>query len=509
MRWLSLLPLLTLVSCGPTSGKSDIDGSNGGGIVDAEMSFADVPFSFPADAAGPADALSIYPDANVFDDANSACGDKWMCDMPVADGCNPGGGDTCDDGYDDDCDGKVDEGCACQQGAVQPCFAGPPGRRNVGACQDGSQTCVGSGEFTQWGDCVGGITPTAEVCDNLDNECNGCADDSPECCVVDLNCPAPGDMPDGQPFQDYVIDGTMFYSGTVTSWTWTVQGGPCDQLLDATSGNVSYTVAGENTSQLTLTPTLSGDYTITVTMDTPDGIKTCTFIVHIAGPGLRFELCWDTTGSVDLDLHAHKEDDGNNSPWFTSNGSTSTAQVNPEDCYYFNCTAGAHCALPPPFPCTPGGDVVDWGAAYNVSLITECEGSPQGATWQSFGGCHNPRLDIDNISTAGIPENINIDVPLDGQTYRTMVHYYGGSATTHPMVNVYCGGELKATYGAAPDFVPNFTTGGGFADGTIWRVVDVTPQVSGGVTTDCTLAPIHPPGMSTGYYVTTNGDLTY
>jgi len=502
MRRLNVLLLLTLWSCGPqVSGEID-----GGAVfdVDANMSFVDAPFV--VDASGPADSLSIYPDSQAFGDAASGCGDKWMCDTPVADNCNPGGGDACDDGYDDDCDGKVDEGCACQQGAVQPCFAGPPGRRNVGACQDGQQTCTGSGEFTQWGACVGGITPSSEVCDSLDNQCNGCVDDNPECCTVDLNCPGPGDLPDGQPFQPYVIDGTNFYSGTVTAWTWTVVGGPCDQLLDATSGNVSYTVAGANTSQLTLTPTLSGDYTITVTMQTPDGIKECTFIIHIGGPGLRFELCWDTTGSVDLDLHAHKEADGNNSPWFTTNGSTSTSQVNPEDCYYFNCTADAFCTLPP--LCLPGSDQVDWGAGYPDSPIAECSGTPLGAGWTGYGGCHNPRLDIDNIFTAGVPENINIDVPLDGETYRAMVHHYSGAVTTAPMVNVYCGGQLKATYGATPDTVPGFTDGGGFAAGPMWRVVDVTPQVTGGVTTDCTLTPLHPPGMMTGYHVT-NNDTSY
>jgi len=473
------------------------------------MTLVDAPFNTFPDASVGADASSAYPDGAVYDDANSTCGDQWMCMNPVADGCNVGGPEICDDGLDNNCDGQVDEGCACQQGAVQSCFKGPPGRRGVGACQDGQQTCVGSGEFTYWGPCTGGITPQAEVCDNLDNDCNGCADDNPTCCAVELSCPGPGDMPDGQPFQDYVIDGTQFWAGAATSWSWTVVGGPCDQLLDATSGNVSYTLSGESTSQLTIHPTLSGDYTVTVTINTPDGVKTCTFIIHIAGPGLRFELCWDTTGSVDLDLHAHKEADGNNSPWFTNNGQPSSGQINPEDCYYYNCKASAHCTLPPPFPCTAGSDVVDWGSAYTPSPISECSGSQEGTTWQNFGSCFNPRLDIDNISTAGIPENINVDVPLDGKTYRAMVHYYGGSATTHPMVNVYCGGVLKATYGASPDFVPNFTSGGGFAAGTIWRVVDVTTQVTGGVTTDCTLAPVHPPGMTTGYYVTTNDDMSY
>jgi hypothetical protein len=47
---------------------------------------------------------------------------------------------------------------------------------------------------------------------------------------------------------------------------------------------------------------------------------------------------------------------------------------------------------------------------------------------------------------------------------------------------------------------------GGYAKGPIWRVVDVTPQVNGaGETTDCTLAPLHPAGMTGGYSVTCPG----
>ena len=111
---------------------------------------------------------------------------------------------------------------------------------------------------------------------------------------------------------------------------------------------------------------------------------------------------------------------------------------------------------------------------------------------------------MDNISEVGRPENINIDNPLNGKTYRAMVHFYNGSQTTSPMVNIYCGGALKGTYGAAPDTV-SLTQSGGFGGGDMWRVVDVKPAVNGqGVTTDCELTPLHPPGESEGYFVTTD-----
>jgi hypothetical protein len=70
-------------------------------------------------------------------------------------------------------------------------------------------------------------------------------------------------------------------------------------------------------------------------------------------------------------------------------------------------------------------------------------------------------------------------------------------------VNVYCGGELRGTYGAAPDLVEGFADGGGREMGDMWRVVDVTTSVAGGVV-GCDVSPIHPAGEMGGYHVTTS-----
>ena len=463
-----LLATLLWIGCGPTPRDDDDDDGDGGTELDAGDLDAAV-----LDAAD-IDAMESPPDAAELD--AEICGDL-TCTTPVNDNCGPA--EICNNGMDDNCNQQVDEGCLCSPGAVQQCFRGQPGRRNVGSCVDGQQTCQGSGEFTQWGPCTGGIAPGNEACDSQDNNCNGCVDDDPSCCVVELACPGPGDLPDGAPFVPYVIDGTAFFGGAVQSWSWTVSGGPCDRLFLTTTTPVvqSFTLSGQNTSMLTLRPTLSGDYTVTVRITAVGGmVYECTFIVHIAGPGFRVEMCSDRTADTDIDTHVHRS--GTTTNWFTG-----------DDCYFSNCAAGGS---------------INWG--YANSPIAECSGGPQGAAWALLGYCRNPRLDIDSIRNNGVPENINIDNPSNGQTFRVMIHYWGGSGNAHPMVNVYCGGFLRGTYGAAPDIVPNFDTPNP-STGDIWRVVDATVAVTAGMTTGCTLTPLHPPSTTTGYWV--NNDRTY
>jgi len=473
-----LLVLVSLLACacGPSVGGPGDNNDGGINPPPPPEVDADPPVMPDQDAnSSPMDASSIY-DSPIYPDGGE-CND-WVCTHPVDDGCRPNGGDQCGDGLDNNCNGRVDEGCACEPGAVQPCFVGPPGRHGRGACVDGMQTCVGNSEFGTWGECVGGIRPGAEACDGQDNDCNGCNDDHPSCCNRELTCPST--MPDGHPFQDYIIDGTMFFPGPAASWQWDVTGGPCDRLL----GNTSFTLTGQTTPRLTFHPTLSGDYTVHVRIVGTDGqVYECTFIVHIVAPGLRVELCWDTTGRSDIDLHLHKP--GATSGWFDDRSPAGQH----DDCYYPNRKAYA---TPPDRP--------NWG--YPTSPLSECEGGPEGEYWRDRGACDNPRLDIDNISTPNIPENINVDRPANNATYRVMVHYYGGSVETHPLVNIYCGGHLLGTYGQAPDQLAGFNHGEGESSGLMWRVVDVTTHVTGADTTGCDLTALHPPGVPGGFYVT-------
>ena len=487
------------VEAGDSDPRTPPRDSNGDGVPDALD--PDTPGTSTMDGgtgrmdAGPPtlrDGGSIYdPDGEAGMIVPDLCPPSAMvptgCLTPVDEGlaglCNQ---------LDDDCDGQVDEHCDCTPGDVQPCFRGPPMRRNVGACADGMQQCQTNGEFGGvWGECTGGIAPSLEVCDSLDNDCNGCTDEV-EGCVPEVTCPGPGDprVTDGSPFTDYVIHGTDFYSGAATSWNWTIDGGPCESILP----HKSYTVSGADTDTVTFHPTLSGDYTVTMTVTTESGdTVTCTWIVRVQGPGLRVEMCYRESETEDLDLFLSQP--GYAGDWYIdTNDAYQPAQ---EVCGWHDCEATIRGSLP------AGGSYprADWG--YPNSPLSACSGTMLGAQWTALGHCADPRLDIDNNLSEGIgvPENINVDTPGDGESFRVMVQNFTGTMA-HPVVNIYCDGARVATYGAAPDELTSFSGVSGYSGiGAMWRVVDVTTHVAAGVTT-CDVSPVHPPGMSAGYDVT-------
>lgn len=444
--------------------------------------------------------------------------DTGFDSLPPVNVCSPGCGDTelCDNGLDDDCDGTINEDCTCSPGESFPCFIGPPDRRGLGVCSDGVISC---GEFG-WSSCQGSIGPTQEVCDGQDNDCNGATDEGLTDCVTRVTCPS---GLEAAPLSNFPLTGSAIYSGSdATSWRWEIScpsglAGVCPAPTDA----------NQQDTQVYLT--VSGVYQVRLTIGFADGgEESCTYPIAVRGGGLRVELNWDTlTAGVDLDLHVHR---------FTDQAEES-AFFSPDDCYWANCAAGA-----PVF--FSQQQVANW-RPINWSLPTSplenCDEAPggNGARWTALGACRNPRLDVDtnalracdpdqqNPTTPGYcaPENINIDRPEVGRPYRIMVNYfenppgyelediiedgevvgrelvgYEPGPATQPSVRIYCGGQIRGTFGDGRSLSDNAEFSPGFLlfppsvdftgpNNTGWHVADVV-FFEGPCGLDCEVFPV-------------------
>ena len=136
---------------------------------------AAAPFDATADAtadqaAAPDAAGDVAPTGDATGDGTPAADAS-----PTGPGC--GARETCGNGLDDNCDGRSDEGCTCVPGMTTRCYAGAPGLAGRGACALGTARCEGTGEFGSWGACAGSVAPSPESCDNVDNDCDGMTDE--------------------------------------------------------------------------------------------------------------------------------------------------------------------------------------------------------------------------------------------------------------------------------------------------------------------------------------------
>jgi hypothetical protein len=185
------------------------------------------------------------------------------------------------------------------------------------------------------------------------------------------------------------------------------------------------------------------------------------------------------------------------------------------DCAWDNCTVGS---LTPWFP-DPFGpewftgvappDPVGWYLDPVLEKNT-CYFAPRGmgAQWQVFNaGCHNPRLDLDNISCDSTitnvnddsfcaPENINVDYPPKSQWFRIGVHYFYNAGKTydvHPRVRIFCDAALVAELGPQGYSEPvTFTPADGASpsENRFWLAADVRFLDDPCVSQKCEVKPL-------------------
>jgi YVTN family beta-propeller protein len=119
------------------------------------------------DSLGEADEAMPIPECEADEDGDG-----------FGDGCFLG--PDCDEGnpklnvYCPPCDYGIYEGCPCSNlGNIIDCYPEDPIYLGVGECTAGQQQC----DDGYWGPCVGAVEPVAEVCDYLDNDCDGETDE--------------------------------------------------------------------------------------------------------------------------------------------------------------------------------------------------------------------------------------------------------------------------------------------------------------------------------------------
>jgi hypothetical protein len=120
--------------------------------------------------------------ACVMGGCTSACAAGYVdADRRPDNGCEcaltNNGKEICD-GKDNDCNGAIDEGVGAQT------YMGPAGTNGVGVCIAGVQYCRGGELVTE----RPAVTPMNEICDGLDNDCNGKVDDGFDILTDAKNC---------------------------------------------------------------------------------------------------------------------------------------------------------------------------------------------------------------------------------------------------------------------------------------------------------------------------------
>jgi hypothetical protein len=467
---------------GGSGGSSSVGGMGVGGLFS---------LNFPG-----ADAAVDATDEALTDPCGSACGPVELCDPAHL-------------GFDDNCDGLVDEGCTCQPGAVHWCFEGDPSYRNAPGCFDGIETCT---ELGTWGPCIGGVQGVPPD--------NCFLNDTSSCHAITAVPFAITDLKTGTgTFSANALPGSESYTVTCPSGVSVCPGVMSPESFEAVQ---------------------SGEYLVTYTKLAAGSTVpiSCSFALEVSAPGLRIELSWehpDAAGvaGVDLDLHVHEP--VNAEPWALFGGGA-------QDCGWNNCAfAGiAGVKVTPYAPhWFPDSNVIPQAVNWDLQPIAvenTCYNDPRGvgADWAAFAmGCHNPRLDVDDITcdTSIVdpndvefcaPENTNIDYPPLNQWVRIGVHYYNNHKQTydvHPEVKVFCNGALSADLGPQGYYAGGDAGAGDDAgaqpvtfhalDGTsldggniFWIVADVAFTTDSCGRTTCVVQPIYTDPVAVTPYLT-------
>ncbi len=150
---------------GPACDGSDCDDEDGAVFAGAD----ELCNGFDDDCDGVVDENPIDAGEACTTELPGVCGPGvTTCDFGLFEcvGLAPATTEICN-AIDDDCNGYIDDDST---GAplAEVCYPGPPGTAGIGICAEGVRTCVG-GVFSQ---CAGLVLPSIELCNGLDDDCD-------------------------------------------------------------------------------------------------------------------------------------------------------------------------------------------------------------------------------------------------------------------------------------------------------------------------------------------------
>jgi hypothetical protein len=305
-----------------------------------------------------------------------------------------------------------------------------------------------------------------------------------------LDCPvslADPRLPDLQVGVFSEIDGAMFVTEPPSRYFWSVVNRDCDAIVEVPT----YELLDTSSPEVLFKPGRPTGYTLELTAEWDAGAQaeSCQFDLQVPGRGVRIELCWDTSGSVDLDLYVHTPE--NTAPFMDPGliSAYAAAESGYDACNPLNCPATIRSERR-----------VDFG--YPDSPLEFCEAGPSAAEFLALGYCPNPRAGLDNNQSlsSGTTETVQIDNPQPGDVLRVMAHNFSNLPAS-PSVFVYCGGRRA---GAFPPPTPagEFRSDdpGGF--GVMWRPADVRIIDSINGLTRCSAEELVDPTTGEPPYVT-------
>jgi Notch-like protein len=96
-------------------------------------------------------------------------------------------------GLDDDCDAQLNNVAGAATKLSQHCYTGAPGTEDVAPCHGSDSFCVamagaGADDPANWGPCDGEVVPRDEICNGIDDDCDGTKNEGPDGEPMRMSC---------------------------------------------------------------------------------------------------------------------------------------------------------------------------------------------------------------------------------------------------------------------------------------------------------------------------------